>query len=136
MTFGERLYQLRKNMNLTQEQLAELLDVSRQSVSKWEQDKAYPEMTRLLFLSDYFQVSLDYLMRGTAKPEESEKNRQFKSENALLIWQTFVSNLSSKQKQLFTVILFLIIFVLTAVLMILCYQLGLGIGKFFYYILH
>ena len=136
MTFGERLYQLRKNANLTQEQLAELLDVSRQSVSKWEQDKAYPEMTRLLFLSDYFQVSLDYLMRGTAEPEESEKNRQFKSENALLIWQTFVSNLNSKQKQLFTVMLFLIIFVLTAVLMILCYQLGLGIGKFVYYILH
>ena len=54
MTFGQRLYELRKNANLTQEQLAELLEVSRQSVSKWEQDKAYPEMTRLLFLSDYF----------------------------------------------------------------------------------
>lgn len=65
MTFGERLYRLRSEKNLSQEQLAELLDVSRQSISKWENDKAYPEMTRLLFLSDYFQVSLDYLMRGT-----------------------------------------------------------------------
>ena len=136
MTFGERLYQLRKNANLTKEQLAELLEVSRQSVSKWEQDKAYPEMTRLLFLSDYFQVSLDYLMRGTEEPEKSERHRQFKSENALLIWQTFLSNLNPKQKQLFTLILFLIIFVLIAVLMISCYQLGFGIGKFFYYILH
>jgi transcriptional regulator with XRE-family HTH domain len=64
MTFGERLYELRKIKNVSQEELAELLDVSRQSISKWENDKAYPEMTRLLFLSDYFDVSLDYLILG------------------------------------------------------------------------
>jgi len=64
MTFGQRLYELRKEKNISQEELAELLDVSRQSISKWENDKAYPEMTRLLFMSDNFQVSLDYLMRG------------------------------------------------------------------------
>ena len=58
MTFGERLYELRKNKNISQEEFAELLDVSRQSIPKWENDKAYPEMTRLLFMSDYFQVSL------------------------------------------------------------------------------
>ena len=52
MTFGERLYELRKNKNISQEELAELLDVSRQSISKWENDKAYPEMTRLLFMSE------------------------------------------------------------------------------------
>ena len=40
MTFGERLYELRKNKNISQEELAELLDVSRQSISKWENDKA------------------------------------------------------------------------------------------------
>lgn len=44
MTFGERLYRLRSEKNLSQEQLAELLDVSRQSISKWENDKAYPEI--------------------------------------------------------------------------------------------
>ena len=67
MTFGERLYELRNKNNLSQEELAEVLDVSRQSISKWENDKAYPEMTRLLFMSDYFDVSLDYLMRGIEK---------------------------------------------------------------------
>ena len=41
MTFGERLYELRKNKNISQEELAELLDVSRQSISKWENDKNY-----------------------------------------------------------------------------------------------
>ena len=49
VTFGERLCELRKGKNISQEELAELLDVSRQSISKWENDKAYPEMTRLLF---------------------------------------------------------------------------------------
>ena len=39
VTFGERLYELRKNKNISQEELAELLDVSRQSISKWENDK-------------------------------------------------------------------------------------------------
>lgn len=67
MTFGERLYKLRNEKNISQEELAELLDVSRQSISKWENNKAYPEMTRLLFLSDYFQISLDDLMRGTGE---------------------------------------------------------------------
>lgn len=70
-SFGERLSRLRKKSNLSQEELAELLDVSRQSVSKWENDKAYPEMTRLLYMSDFFQVSLDDLMRGTKEPAEA-----------------------------------------------------------------
>lgn len=43
MTFGERLYKIRKDAGLSQEELAELMDVSRQSVSKWESDKAYPQ---------------------------------------------------------------------------------------------
>ena len=60
MTFGERLLALRKSKNISQEELAEVLNVSRQSISKWENDRAYPEMTRLLFMSDFFDVSLDY----------------------------------------------------------------------------
>lgn len=136
MTFGERLFELRKHANLTQEQLAELLEVSRQSVSKWEQDKAYPEMTRLIFLSDYFQVSLDYLMRGTEAPEQSEQPEQFKSEKSLLIWQTFLSNLNPKQKQLFLLIPVLAVLVLILASMLLCYQLGLGVGRFIYYLSH
>jgi transcriptional regulator with XRE-family HTH domain len=73
MSFGNRLYELRKSRNISQEELAELLDVSRQSISKWENDKAYPEMTRLLYMSDYFGVSLDYLMRGVEKDEHHEE---------------------------------------------------------------
>lgn len=54
MTFGERLYKLRQQANLSQEEFAEIMDVSRQSISKWENDKAYPEMTRLVYMSDFF----------------------------------------------------------------------------------
>jgi len=135
MTFGQRLYELRKNANLTQEQLAELLEVSRQSVSKWEQDKAYPEMTRLLFLSDYFHVSLDYLMRGT-EPGQNQPDVTFQSEKLLTVWQTFLSNLNPKQKQLFFLISVLVILILVMILCILFYQFGTYIGKFIYHVIH
>ncbi len=105
MTFGERLYELRKNKNISQEELAELLDVSRQSISKWENDKAYPEMTRLLFMSDFFNVSLDYLMRGIEEAEPVHDEITYKSRNFWEVWNSFVSNLSSKQLKLLYVLL-------------------------------
>lgn len=86
MTFGERLYELRNKKNISQEDLAEVLDVSRQSIPKWENDKAYPEMTRLLFMSEYFDVSLDYLMRGIDKEDNDEKvTEKYKTKNILLV---------------------------------------------------
>lgn len=99
----ERLYELRKNKNISQEELAELLDVSRQSISKWEKDKAYPEMTRLLFMSEYFDVSLDYLMRGTDSEESNnDLTVGYKAQNMLRVWNNFISNLSDKQRTLST----------------------------------
>ena len=82
MTFGERLYKLRQQANLSQEEFAEIMDVSRQSISKWENDKAYPEMTRLVYMSDFFQVSLDYLMRGV----EAEEQKNSKADEENILW--------------------------------------------------
>ena len=62
MSFAENLKQLRKEKQLSQEELAELLDVSRQAVSKWEQGMGYPEVEKLLLLSNKLRVSLDSLM--------------------------------------------------------------------------
>ncbi len=70
MTFGEKLAALRRERQLTQEQLAELLGVSRQSVSKWEGDLAYPETDKLIRLSGLFGCSLDYLLRD-AQPQQA-----------------------------------------------------------------
>ena len=63
MTLGEKLSKLRKEYNYTQEQLAEILGVSRQSISKWESDIAYPETEKLIELGKLFECSMDYLLK-------------------------------------------------------------------------
>ncbi len=62
MTFGEKLQKLRTRAGLSQDQLAELLDVSRQAVSKWERNEAMPEVEKLVRISRQFGVSTDYLL--------------------------------------------------------------------------
>lgn len=62
MTLGEKLYTLRTKQNMTQEQLAEKLQVSRQSISKWESDATRPDLGKLKFLAEFYQVSLDKLL--------------------------------------------------------------------------
>lgn len=62
MSFRENLQYLRGTRNMTQEQLAMLLGVSRQAISKWESEKAYPEMDKLLMICDLFGVTLDDLV--------------------------------------------------------------------------
>lgn len=62
MSFADNLKQLRKEHHLSKEDLAELLDVSRQAVSKWEQGNGYPEEEKLLLLSSKLNISLDSLM--------------------------------------------------------------------------
>lgn len=64
MAFAENLQYLRKKQKLTQEELADLLQVSRQSVSKWETGEAYPETEKLISICDKFGVTLDRLVRG------------------------------------------------------------------------
>nr|WP_122011841.1 helix-turn-helix transcriptional regulator [Maliibacterium massiliense] len=64
MTFGEKLCSLRRARGLSQEQLAEQLDVSRQSVSKWEADASMPEIARLVAIADFFGTSVDDLVRS------------------------------------------------------------------------
>ena len=69
MTIGDRIQELRKKKYLSQEELAERLEVSKQSVSKWELNKVIPNVDKLIFLSELFEVSLDYLIKG--EKEES-----------------------------------------------------------------
>lgn len=63
MSLGENLQFLRKRNNITQEELAEKLEVSRQSVSKWESDNTYPEMDKLIQLSQMFHCQIDDLIQ-------------------------------------------------------------------------
>lgn len=72
MSLAENLQYLRAREGVTQEQLAERLDVSRQSVSKWESAASYPEMDTLLKLCDMFRVDMDTLLRGSVEKSLSE----------------------------------------------------------------
>ena len=69
MTLGEKIAKQRKELNYTQEQLADILGVSRQSISKWESDIAYPETDKLIELGKLFDCSMDYML----KEEVTEK---------------------------------------------------------------
>ena len=64
MSFRANLQYLRAQRNMPQEQLAMLLGVSRQAISKWESEKAYPEMDKLLMICDLFGCTLDDLVLG------------------------------------------------------------------------
>lgn len=71
MTLGNKLTKLRRENNYTQEQLAEILGVSRQAISKWESDAAYPETEKLIRLGRLYKCSMGYLLL-----DENEEQRQ------------------------------------------------------------
>ncbi len=68
MEFRERLFELRRQAGLSQEELAGLLGVTRQAVQKWESGTSRPDMDNLTALAGYFHVSLDYLVMGREAP--------------------------------------------------------------------
>lgn len=65
MNLGENIYRLRTEKNLSQGDLADALEVSRQSVSKWENNSAVPELDKLLKLAQIFGITIDELVTGT-----------------------------------------------------------------------
>lgn len=79
MTTGEKIAMLRKKNDLTQEQLAEILKVSRQSVSRWEMDVAFPETEKLIKLSKLLDCSIDFLLsEGDLEQEKGKRTHSLK----------------------------------------------------------
>ena len=82
MKLSEKLYSLRRGAGLSQEQLAERLGVSRQAISKWESGVSTPESEKLVLISSYFGVSVDYLIKediveaAKAKPQNEPGERK------------------------------------------------------------
>lgn len=74
MKFNEKLLSLRKAKGLSQEELGMELQVSRQTISKWESGQSYPDFERLVILSDYFNMTLDELVKGVDVQDVREKN--------------------------------------------------------------
>ena len=96
-TLAGRIQQLRRQRGISQEELAGAVNVSRQAVSKWESAQTQPELEKLLALSDFFQVSTDYLLKGeptapeppsitpVARPSAPGRSRQLFVINATLL---------------------------------------------------
>lgn len=80
MSLGERIYRLRTEKNLSQGDLAELLAVSRQSISKWENNSAVPELEKIIKLSEIFEVSIDELVKGAESTRKSEPQSSMSQE--------------------------------------------------------
>ena len=74
MKFNEKLVSIRKKQGLSQEELGMELQVSRQTISKWETGKSYPDFQSLVMLSDYFGMSLDELVKDIDVQDIRDKN--------------------------------------------------------------
>lgn len=87
MNLGAQIKSYRTGLSLSQEELAELVYVSRQSISNWENDKTYPDIGSLLRLSEVFHVSLDTLVKGdieTMKQEiDAQERATFQKDSAI-----------------------------------------------------
>lgn len=86
MNIGSTIYKLRTAKNLSQEELAEMLEVSRQSVSKWETDSATPDLDKLVKLCDIFGITLDELV-GREMPEGEPTEQAAESPPQIIVQQ-------------------------------------------------
>ena len=72
MNVADRIQNLRKIKGISQEQLAEAIGVSRQAVSKWESEQSTPDLDKIVLMSDFFDVTTDYLLKGIEPTNEIE----------------------------------------------------------------
>ena len=74
MTIADRIQSLRKAKGMSQEELADKVGVSRQAVSKWESEQATPDLDKVVIMSDIFEVTTDYLLKGI-EPVKSDEHK-------------------------------------------------------------
>ena len=73
MNIGDRIQTLRKLRGISQEELADKIGVSRQAVSKWESEQSTPDLVKVILLSDFFETTTDYLLKGIEPAKEAER---------------------------------------------------------------
>lgn len=86
MELGKQIKKYRNELNLSQDALAEKIYVSRQTISNWENDKSYPDVNSLVFLSEVFGTSIDNLIKGDIKMMKEEVKAEDKKEFEKLSW--------------------------------------------------
>lgn len=99
MALGDKLVKLRKDINYTQEQLAEVLGVSRQAISKWESNITYPETDKLIRMSKLFHCTTDYLLleenNSSQAAGQNDPDRNPLPDNQIFIESPLTKNLVS-----------------------------------------
>ena len=96
MSFSENLYNLRKKEGLSQEEFAEKIDVSRQTISKWEIGQTTPEMDKLIMISKLFNVSIDELTENAVINENNNEPSSIKPKKKFLFLKMLLFLLSSQ----------------------------------------
>lgn len=82
MNIGEKLYELRKEKHLSQEEVAEKLDVTRQTISKWETNQSTPDFDKIKPLCELYEITADELLTGEKKEKQPEQTKDVKKERA------------------------------------------------------
>lgn len=98
MTLGQKLKLLLKDNGMTQEDLAERLDVSRQAVGKWANDKGVPEVGKLVQISDLFGVSIDYLLKEDYEEKNASKENAASNSGYYVSQETLEGYLSYSRR--------------------------------------
>lgn len=109
MSLGERIYRLRTEKNLSQGDLAEMLAVSRQSISKWENNSATPDLEKIVKLSEIFGISLDELVKG--------ENISYSNQNVMVSTAGKTNDIGSSQRKIVGIILLCVAFVVILLFM-------------------
>ena len=124
MSFGERLQMLRRSNDLTQEEFAHQLKVSRQAVSKWESSRGYPEIEKIIYICNTYGVTMNELFQDevpsaqqAVAPSKAETaNQPLENQKLKKAFGNFFTNLSPQNQQLF----FCGVALILIVLLVLC----------------
>ena len=103
MEIGKKLKEARLNRDLTQEVIAEKLNVSRQTISNWENEKSYPDIISVIELSNLYSISLDDLLKGDdAMMEHLQESTNVVKSNQKLLRAIICGNLVGYTRNVFT----------------------------------
>lgn len=112
MKLAEKIQDLRKKSGLSQEQLADKLGISRQAISKWESEQSTPDIDKIVLLSEFFQVSTDYLLKEE-KDASSQLEQDIEKEDYHIVVNVKMN------KKAFSYLLLGILFMMTFLLFLL-----------------
>lgn len=132
MSFGEQLQLLRRSHDLTQEDFAQQLKVSRQAVSKWESSKGFPEIEKIIYICNYYGVTMDQLFAEEVPTHQQEtvESNQPEAEKKVQLKPKFMSSFSNFFANLTPgnqfVLNFLVALVLLAILVLVTFSLSKG----------